>query len=90
MVHMPIWGIAGIVGLLFFMLVSKSIIKPLQWVWYGLIYTALGGMILFLVNLLGTWFQFEIPINPVTAMIAGLLGLPGLFYLVCVKLFILG
>ena len=77
-------------GLVLFMILSRSVIRPLKWLWYGLIYTAVGAVVLFLLNLAGGLVDFRIPINPVTAFITGVLGLPGLLYLVLVKASFLG
>lgn len=79
--------IAGCVIILL-MLVSRSFIRPLQWVGYALLYSAVGAIVLFLLNLAGQHFQLEIPINPFTALIVGGLGLPGLAYLITAQLFI--
>lgn len=72
------------------MLISKSVIKPLRWVWYSLLYTAVGALVLFLLNLAGEWVDFRLPINPVTSFVTGVLGLPGLVCLVVIKLFLAG
>lgn len=84
------WGLAAGGGLVLFMILSRSVIRPLKWIWFGVIYTALGALVLFLLNLVGELVHFRIPINPVTAFITGVLGLPGLLYLVLVKIFFLG
>lgn len=70
------------------MLVSRSFIRPLQWMGYALLYSAVGAIVLFLLNLAGQHFQLEIPINPFTALIVGGLGFPGIAYLVTAQLFI--
>lgn len=90
MLEMKWWLLAGIVGILFFMLMNRSLKQPLLWIWYGLLHTAVGGIVLFVINLIGQYVNFHIAINPVTALITGLLGLPGLMYLVAVKMFFLG
>ncbi|PTM56955.1 pro-sigmaK processing inhibitor BofA family protein [Desmospora activa] len=84
------WLLVGVASLLLLMVISRSIIKPLRWVWYGILYTAVGGLVLFVLNLAGDLIDFRLPINPVTAMITGLLGLPGLICLIVVKLFLVG
>jgi inhibitor of the pro-sigma K processing machinery len=90
MLEMKWWIGAGIAGILFFMVMNRSITQPLKWVWYGLLYSAVGGIVLFIVNLLGQYVHFHIPINPVTALITGLLGIPGLLYLILVKVVFVG
>jgi inhibitor of the pro-sigma K processing machinery len=84
------WIMAGAGGMILFMLLSRSAWRPLKWIWYGVLYTAVGAVVLFLFNLVGEWMHFRIPINPMTAFITGVLGLPGLLYLVIVKGFLLG
>lgn len=76
----------GVIILL--MLISRSFIRPLQWVGYALLYSAVGAIVLFLLNLAGQHVQLEIPINPFTALIVGGLGLPGIAYLITAQLFI--
>jgi inhibitor of the pro-sigma K processing machinery len=84
-----VWILLFVVGVVVFMIMNRSIKQPLQWMIYGLLYTAVGGIVLFLVNLLGQQFSFHIPINPITAMITGVLGLPGFLCLVAVRFFVL-
>lgn len=84
------WIIAGAVGILLFMAIGRSVTKPLRWIWYGLLYTAVGGLVLFIVNLMGRYVDVYVPINPVTALVAGGLGVPGVICLVCVKVFLIG
>lgn len=60
----------------------------MKWVGYGLFKIALGGIILFVFNSIGGYYDFIIPINPVTAAMSGLLGIPGLVSLVLMKAFI--
>ncbi|TCS95434.1 pro-sigmaK processing inhibitor BofA family protein [Hazenella coriacea] len=89
MIELKWWLIAVGAGIIFFMMLNRSIKKPLKWIWMGLLYSAIGALVLFIVNLLGQVMDFHIPINPVTAMITGLLGLPGILYLVAVQLLFL-
>ncbi|MDN4592516.1 pro-sigmaK processing inhibitor BofA family protein [Polycladomyces subterraneus] len=84
------WIMAGAGGTILFMLLSRSAWRPLKWIWYGVLYTAIGAVVLFLFNLVGEWIHFRIPINLMTSFITGVLGLPGLMYLVIVKGFLLG
>lgn len=84
------WGAAAAGGAFLFMLLSRSFIKPLRLIWFSLLYTAVGALVLFLLNLAGEWVDFRLPINPVTAFITGVLGVPGLVYLILVKVFLVG
>lgn len=82
------WFLIGSVALISFILLngSASIKKPFVLAWYGILYSVVGGLVLFLFNLVGQSVHLNIPINMVTAFITGALGLPGVLYLVVVKL----
>ncbi|MEG0613951.1 MAG: pro-sigmaK processing inhibitor BofA family protein [Clostridium sp.] len=41
-----------------------------------------GGILLWLINLIGSNFGLTIPINAITALIAGILGIPGVLFLI--------
>lgn len=82
------WLIIGAAGMITFMLLTRSVKKPIQYFWYGLLYTAVGALCLFLLNLIGRGFGLELAINPFTSFIVGFLGLPGLGYLTVVEVFL--
>ncbi len=51
-----------------------------------LIYNGLiGGAMLWAVNYIGAYFSFAIAINPITALVAGFLGVPGVVLLIAMK-----
>lgn len=89
MIELKWWTLVVVAGIVLFMMMNRSIKQPLKWIWKGLLYSAIGALVLFIVNLLGQLVDFQIPINPVTAMITGILGLPGILYLVAVQLLFL-
>lgn len=75
--------IYGIIGLALLYLVLKLLKWPLKILINGVI----GIVLLYLANYLGAFFSFTLPINAVTALIAGFLGIPGIIFLVIFKLF---
>lgn len=85
MIEMKWWILIALLGIFFFMLMTRSVRKPLKWMSFGILYTAVGGLVLFLLNAVGQYIQFQIPVNPITAFIAGTLGIPGIIYLILVK-----
>lgn len=89
MLEMKWWLIIGSVGVLLFLWLSKSVRNTFQYLWYGVLYSAVGALILFLLNLVGKNFGVEIAINPITSFLAGYLGLPGIGYLLVVEVFLL-
>lgn len=48
-----------------------------------------GGALLWITNLLGSRLGFAVAINPITALVSGTLGLPGVVLLVVLKDFII-
>ena len=58
------WGVAAGGGLVLFMILSRSVIRPLRWLWFGIIYTAVGALVLFLLNLAGELVQFRVSRDP--------------------------
>lgn len=77
--------IAYAFGLFLLYLIARLLLVPLK-ILLKLIYNGLiGGVILFLVNLVGGCFGLYIPINPITALVAGFLGVPGVVLLVLLQ-----
>lgn len=53
-----------------------------------IINSVIGIILLFLTNLLGQYFNIVIGINLITILISGFCGIPGIIFLVLLKLFI--
>lgn len=77
--------IVGILTLVFIFLVFGVASKPLRFIGKVIFHVTLGVALLFIVNVVGTYFDFHIPINMGTAAITSLLGLPGVAALVIIK-----
>ena len=88
---MPIPIIAAYaVGILLILLFGRILVVPLQIV-LKLVYNGLiGGLVLWLVNLIGAPMGFTLPITIWTALIVGLLGIPGVLLLILYYMFVLG
>jgi len=75
-------------GIVLLYIVSRIFFMPLRLLW-RLVYNAvIGGVMLWGLNFVGSHFGFTIAINPVTALVAGFLGIPGVILLVLFKLFV--
>ena len=48
----------------------------------------LGGLLIFVINLIGGAFHFHIGLNVGTVLLVGILGVPGAILLIILKLFI--
>ena len=76
--------IYGLIGLFILFLFIKLFKWPIKIIINGII----GIVLLYLTNYIGAYFDFSIVINPITALIAGFLGLPGIIFLVIFQLFL--
>ena len=80
--------LAYVLGIILIYLVGRMFLMPIKLI-FRLVYNALiGGAMLWLLNVAGTYIGFNIPINPITALVAGFLGLPGVILLILFKVFI--
>ena len=79
----------GFIGALVAMvIIVKLLAWPIKKILKLVLNIVIGGALLYLFNMFGVaWFGFAIPINWITAIIVGLLGIPGfifvlLFYII--------
>lgn len=72
----------------FLFIFGKVFIIPITKILKLVINSILGGITIFLINLIGTTFGFHIGLNIFTSILVGLLGLPGAICLVIVKILI--
>ncbi|WP_100408270.1 pro-sigmaK processing inhibitor BofA family protein [Bacillus solitudinis] len=85
----PIIIITVLGALILVLLIVGAPLKPLRFLGNLAVKFVVGALLLFFVNAFGTFFNFYIPINGVTAAVSGILGIPGLALLILVKQFIL-
>lgn len=78
---------AYIIGIVLIYFIGKVFVIPVRFIWKFIYNGLIGGIMLWLVNFVGSYIGFEIGINIVTALIAGFLGIPGVVLLIAFKLF---
>ena len=76
-------------GIIILYIVGRILFVPLKFVFRLLINGLVGGLLLWLINIVGEAFGFAIAITPVTALVAGILGVPGVVLLIALK-YVLG
>lgn len=69
-------------------LVAQVFMKPIKLLWKLLFNSAVGIILLMVVNYIAAYFDFSLPINIITVLIAGFLGFPGILLLICFQLLI--
>lgn len=72
----------------FIFIFGRIFIVPLKKILKLILNSVLGGIIIFVINLIGANFGFHIGLNFFTSIIIGLLGLPGVVCLIIIKLLI--
>lgn len=77
--------------IVFFLLIfGRILILPLKIIFKILLNSALGALLLYIINYIGKlFFGFGVGINIWTSLIVGLLGIPGAVLLILVKIFII-
>ena len=70
-------AVGYVLGLLILFVVTKIFFKPIKFTVRLIANSIIGALVLYLINLLRPVLGIYIGINPVTALITGLLGLPG-------------
>lgn len=84
-INMIIAFLACIILILIF---GKSLVFPMKKILKIIMNSFLGAILVWLINVIGTSFGFHIGLNYITAVIVGLLGVPGGVVLVLLKIFI--
>ncbi len=72
----------------FLFIFGKIFIVPIKKILKLVINSILGGIAIFIINLIGTSFGFHIGLNIFTSILVGLLGVPGAVCLIIIKLLI--
>ena len=85
-VKMWVIYISCIIGIFIF---ARIFIVPIKAILKLIINSILGIILLYIVNLIGGIWNFHIGINAVTAIVVGILGIPGIVLLTIMQLFII-
>ncbi len=81
-----------IIAALFFLailyIILQVLFKPVKLLWKLAINSLMGLVLLLIFNYIGAYFQFDLPVNIITVLVAGFLGLPGIILLICFQLLV--
>lgn len=90
MVSLDFNSIIAFVACIFFLFIfGKIFIIPIKIVWKLVINSVLGGLVIFLINLIGSFWGFHIGLNFITSIFVGILGIPGAIIIIILKMFLL-
>ena len=74
--------------IIFLFLLGRFFILPIKSVAKILANSILGGLLIFIINSIGSLFNFHIGLNFGSALLTGILGIPGVVLLIFLKLFL--
>lgn len=80
--------IAYIACIFFLFIFGKVFIVPIKTILKLVLNSVLGGLVIFLINFIGSFFNFHIGLNLITSIFVGILGIPGAIVIVVIKLLI--
>lgn len=88
---MTAWQVIGLlVGAVVLIYMVSQFLREPGLALMNLVRGAIVGVVaIVLINLIGTQFDFHIALNPVTAAVTGLLGLPGVAALVAINIWLI-
>ncbi len=72
----------------FIFIFGRIFIAPITKILKLVLNSVLGGIVIYVINLIGGAFGFHIGLNFFTSILIGLLGLPGVVCLIIVKLLV--
>jgi len=72
-------------GLILLYLLGWLLIIPVKYLFKLIVNGIIGGVLLLIVNFIGRFIGIYVGINPVTALIAGFLGVPGVILLIVLQ-----
>ncbi len=78
-----------VIGALLLWLIIKIFATPIKWAFKLLINALLGFVMLFIFNYLGGFIGLSITVGWLSAIVAGVLGIPGIILLLLVENFLL-
>lgn len=80
--------IVGVIGLFVIIVLFGKTSAFLRLIGHVFVKIAIGAILLFLLNVIGSNFDIHVPINLVTATVSGFLGIPGVLALTIIDIWI--
>ena len=75
------------IACIFFLFIfGRIFIVPIKTILKLIVNSILGGITIFIVNLIGSIWGFHIGLNLITSIFVGLLGIPGVIVIIIIKL----
>ncbi len=71
-----------------FFIIGKIFLFPIKKILKLVFNTIMGGVLIYIINIVGANFGFHIGLNVITSLIVGILGIPGAILLVILQFLI--
>ncbi|NMB21738.1 MAG: SigmaK-factor processing regulatory BofA [Firmicutes bacterium] len=78
--------IAYVAGVLIVYALGKMLMIPLRSIFNLIANAVIGGGVLLVINFIGSFWDFGVGVNPITALVVGLLGVPGALLIIALRL----
>ena len=78
--------IAYVAGVLIVYALGKMLMIPLRSIFNLIANAVIGGGVLLVINFIGSFWDFGVGVNPITALVVGLLGVPGGLLIIALRL----
>ena len=78
--------ITYIACIFFLFIFGKIFIIPIRTIFKLVMNSILGGLTIFIINIIGSFFNFHIGLNLITSIFVGILGIPGAIVIIIIKL----
>ena len=78
--------LAYVLGLFLLYIIGMILVIPIKVIMKLVINGIIGGVLLFIFNLVGGLFGLSIVLNPLNAIIVGFLGIPGVILLLVLQI----
>ena len=82
------FGITFIIAIAVLFIVLKILSLPMKLIIKLVVNGLIGGVVIWIINLIGASFGFAITLNWITALVVGILGIPGVIILTIIQLLI--
>lgn len=75
------------IGIVLLWIIIKVFAKPIKWIFKLLLNALLGFVFLFIFNYLGAFIGIKLTVGWVSAIVTGVLGIPGIILLLLIENF---
>ena len=69
------------------LIIGKLFLLPIKKIFKLVINSIIGGILIYVINIIGSGFNFHIGLNWLTILCSGFLGIPGVILLIILKIF---